>query len=112
MDHLQLYAPAGHHPGGYRAVQSAGEQAHGVSAGAHRKPPARKWQVRGHRRAFRGFPREPSDPGVVDVHLYMGKGVRQIAAYLLGDLNGVQGKALVCPPALYLKGAGGGKFIG
>ena len=112
MDHLQLYAPAGHHPGGYRAVQSAGEQAHGVSAGAHRKPPGP-----GNGRSV--------DIGVlfadlhvnrqirvVDVHLYMGKGVRQIAAYLLGDLNGVQGKALVCPPALYLKGAGGGKFIG
>ena len=35
----------------------------------------------------------------------------QLAAYILGDLNGVHGEPLVCPAALHLEGSGLGKFI-
>ena len=48
---------------------------------------------------------------VVDVHRHLGKRLRQLAAYGLGELDGVQGIVLVRPLALHLEALGGGEGV-
>ena len=48
---------------------------------------------------------------VVDIHRHLGKRLRQLAAYGLGELDGVQGIVLVRPFALHLEAPGGGEGI-
>lgn len=48
---------------------------------------------------------------VVDVHRHLGKRLRQLAAYGLGELDGVHRVVLVRPLALHLEAPGGGEGI-
>ena len=110
MHHFQLHAPAGDHVGRNGAVQTAGEQAHrptthadGQSAGAGD----------GGR----------MDIGVLLPDLHIHGQIRmvhirldpeklaQLAAYILGDLDGVHGELLIRPAAFHLEGSGSGKLI-
>ena len=110
MHHFQLHAPAGDHIGGNGAVQTAGKQAHRPAAHAD------------------GQAAGAGDGGRVDIgvllpDLHINRQIRmvhirfhveelpQLAAYILGDLDGVHGELLVCPAALHLEGSGLGKFI-
>ena len=110
MHHFQLHAPAGNHIGGNGAVQTAGEQAHRPAAHADGQ-------------AAGAGDRGRVDIGVLLPDLHINRQIRmvhirfhveelpQLAAYILGDLDGVHGELLVCPAALHLEGSGLGKFI-
>ena len=111
MDHLQLDAPAGHHPGGHGGVQSAGEQAHRRAAHAHRQSAGA-----GHGGSVDIGVLLPNlhvhrQVRVVNVHGHGGEGLRQLAAHLLAQLDGVEAEGLVGPLALHLEAAGGGEGV-
>ena len=112
VDHLQLYAAAGDHPGGDGGVQAAGEEAHSVAAGADGQSTCTgdggcmdvgelltdlhvNRQVR-----------------LVDIHADAGESLCQLAAHGLGDLDGVEIEVLVRPLALHLEGLGLGELPG
>ena len=112
VDHLQLHAAAGDHPAGNGGVQTAGEEAYGTAAGAH-------WQTAcagnggrvdiGCLLADLHIDRQVR---LVHVHGHMGKGLGQLAAHGLRDLDGVEVEQFVGALALHLEGAGGGKLVG
>ena len=109
VDHFQLHAPAGHHPGGNGAVQTAGKQAHRPAAHAHRQTAGAgdggSMDVGGMFPDLHVY----REIRIVDVHSNGGKCLRQQPAHGLADLNGGHGIGLVRPAALHLEGGGGGK---
>ena len=112
MHHLQLHAPAGHHPGGDGAVQSAGEQAHGGAAHTHGQS-ARA----GHGGGVDVGVLLPDlhihgQVGIVHIHRHMGEPLGKLAAHGLAELDGGHGEELVGPLALHLEAAGSGKVVG
>ena len=111
VDHLQLHAAAGHHPGGNGGVQAAGQQADGVAAHTHRQ--AAGTGQGGSVDVGGLLPNLHIDRqiGLVNVHGDVGKCLGQIAAHRLGDLNGVQIELLVRPLALHLEAPGGGELV-
>ncbi|CAN3996209.1 Phosphate/phosphite/phosphonate ABC transporters, periplasmic binding protein, partial [Dysosmobacter welbionis] len=111
VDHLQLHAPAGHHPGGHRGVDAAGEQAHRPAA--HADGQAARAGNRGSMNVGVLLPdlHKYRQIGSVDIHRHMGEQLRQIAAHSLAQLDGVHGKHLVCPLALHLEALRNGKGV-
>ena len=108
---FNLHAPLGHHIGGDRGVDAAGEQAHGPSAHT------------GGQAACAGQGRSVDIGGkvphlhidrvgrVVHIHGHTGMGLCQSSADLLGDGNGAHGELLVRPLGFHLKRGGAVQLI-
>ena len=111
MHHLQRQPALGHHPGGHGAVDAAGEQGDGVPPHAHRQTP----------RAGGGvgvdvggkIPHLHVDDQVRGVHVChdMGKGLVQLSAHELGELDGGQGEGFVGALGLDLEALGGHEVV-
>ena len=111
MDRFDLNAPLGHHVGGHRRIDTAGEQAHRSAA-----------NTRG-QTAGTGFSRtvdvssQVTDfhiDGIIrmmDIHFHSGVGLCQTTADLLGQGDGCHGERLIGTLGFHLEGLGAVQFV-
>ena len=107
VHHFQGNAPLGDHPGGHGGVDAAGKQAHRPASHAHGQAAGSRLRVGVDVGGVVPHLQVDGQLRVVHVHGQVGVLLVQLAAHVLGELDGGHGEALVRPLGLHLEGLGG-----
>ena len=104
MHGRQLHTALGHHIGGHRRINAAGDHDGCLAAGAHRHAAGARQLPGVQIRTEIADLHRDLQIRLVDIHLQMRKMLQHIAAYLPADLRRGQGKLLIRSLGFHLEG--------